>query len=247
MVMSRHHIALAFWLPFWLPFWLALWAGALAGCTVLSPPPMIPAHEAAQPLPEGSVSVTLIGALGGGVFLDDSLGMALQIGYQSRADTAVGVNLGVGRRFDERDKPDRLQWLFPLRVFARWNPSELRPWWAVTFGVGGGYGDSGLSYLTFDGGVGVSTGTGTFDGYAQATGALSIPLSGPPVDDREVRTTIYGGLSLGVIANSDGAFGGSMDLTVMDGLSRADHGVLALVSSAMAYRRPGNTTEETVE
>jgi hypothetical protein len=70
---------------------------ALAGCSVVAPPPLVVAHAPAQPNPEGTLVVSLVGGLAGGIFVDDGLGAELRAGYQLTDRLELGAGLGVGR------------------------------------------------------------------------------------------------------------------------------------------------------
>jgi hypothetical protein len=72
-------------------------ATLLHACNVVAPPPIVAAHSLAQPNPEGTTTVSLVAGLGGGIFIEDGLGVELRVAHQISDRVELGAGLTVGR------------------------------------------------------------------------------------------------------------------------------------------------------
>jgi len=89
---------------------------AVSGCSVITPPPVLPPHEVAQPSPEGTTTVSLVGGLGGGIWTDGGYGLELRVAHapivslarlchHDAAATRPGQVLGNPRRVGSVESP----------------------------------------------------------------------------------------------------------------------------------------------
>ncbi len=131
---------------------LVAWLIALAGCSVISPPPMMQHHDDPIPEPDGDVRVLLVLGVGGGVFVDGGIGFELRASHQAHRDVEAGGGVGMAFNLERRkaDDPTRHPRILTfLRGFGRYNPGSL-DWLALEFGLGGGFTERGLVYFTLD-------------------------------------------------------------------------------------------------
>lgn len=77
----------------------------VAGCSVVTPPPIVPAHDIAAAKPEGTTSVTMIVGFGGGVFIDGGYGFELRVTHQVSDKVEIGG--GIGLAFAGRSRASR--------------------------------------------------------------------------------------------------------------------------------------------
>jgi hypothetical protein len=75
---------------------IALVSGA--GCSVVTPPPVMPSHDLAQPLPEGTTTISLVLGYALGVWIDDGGGALLRVGHQVDERNQLGVDISIGWR-----------------------------------------------------------------------------------------------------------------------------------------------------
>jgi len=123
----------------------------------------------------GDVRVLLLVGLGGGVWIDGGLGLALRASVQATDEVEAGGELAVALNLEDDDEvttaaPEggaaagqpgnalgaegrvrRVHLLASARGFGRFNPGDWS-WLAVESGAGAGFTDTGLVYLTVDAG-----------------------------------------------------------------------------------------------
>lgn len=88
---------------------LALVLAAAPACSVVTPPPVLPAHEVAQPLAEGTTTVSLVGGIGGGLWIDSFYGLELRVARQVSPALQLGAGVGVGRNAErQRSEAEKL-------------------------------------------------------------------------------------------------------------------------------------------
>jgi hypothetical protein len=183
---------------------------ALGGCTPLIPPSLLARHDPVAPDPIGTVSLALVVGLGGEVF-GAGAGVELRALWQATSDLRLGVGLGGGMG-DPAEAKGSATRLLALRGFGRYNPGGA-DWGAVDFGLGLGGLDTGLRYLSIDGGFTGGHDFGPVEPHLAAILALSLPLvQGRPVSDVGTHglptATWYLGLAAGVNGRiDDNAFG----------------------------------------
>lgn len=217
---------------------------AAAACTPLVPPPMIPRHEGTSPVPEGTVTISVVAVAGVAGVGGRGLGLELRLAWQATEEAELGAGIGLARGvFDGKEGGSPAHTFFGMRFFGQWNPTLDHDWYALLAGVGFGYVSSGLLYVTVDGGAQVAGfGDGKAVPYLSLQGAISLPIMpGSPwdpedEDEKPMSTVFWLGGSLG------GSFGshedrGSIELTFLSGttLGTASIAVMA-VSAAGAHR-----------
>lgn len=131
-----------------------LLTGALAalslGCSVISPPPLVPQLAGTAPNTPGDVRILLTLGLGGGVWVDGGFGGELRVESQVNEWATVGGGLGGGINLERRgDKSTHPRWLYALRTWGRFNPGTL-DWLALGAGAGLSGTDRGTVALTLD-------------------------------------------------------------------------------------------------
>ncbi|MBK9030797.1 MAG: hypothetical protein IPL61_05560 [Myxococcales bacterium] len=152
---------------------LALGCLLVAGCESFTPPPLAPHVDDTVPLPRGTVMVEL-------VYTEATAGRAIELRptWQATPDVRGGVGLTLAVAHAESEDS---QWQFvgmhlrAARGFATWNPAGIR-WGTVTGGVGYGAADTGLRYLTVDGGVAAASGTRPIAGGGAVWFGASMPV-----------------------------------------------------------------------
>jgi hypothetical protein len=233
----------------WLAFLLSL-----AGCSVITPPPMAPRYAPPAPVPEGAASAMLIVGVGGGVFIDSGWGLELRGAYQVSEHVEVGAGVGFAKNMEKRARhekeaapsapSERLEHLVAARVFATWFPGEDVDWMCVTTGAGVGAGSTGLRYLTFDldwtGGYTNDARTGA--GYGSVIGSVSIPLEPGRAFNNETNLPVltwHVGASGGgwALASSDN-FTLAGQLTVLWAFAQETAGLIFLTGAAGYQHRP---------
>jgi hypothetical protein len=75
---------------------------ALTGCSVVTPPPLVAAHDLAQPKPEGTTSVTFVAGIASGAFVDTGKGFLVRIAHQVDDKVELGIDLAAGWRSGSR-------------------------------------------------------------------------------------------------------------------------------------------------
>jgi len=141
-----------------LPLLVALAALSL-GCNVISPPPLVPQLAGTAPNTPGDVRILLMVGLGGGIWVDSSVGGELRVESQVTEWATVGGGLAGGFNLerggdeatqDSRARHQHPRWLYAARTWGRFNPGAL-DWLALTAGAGFSGTDAGTVALTLDG------------------------------------------------------------------------------------------------
>jgi hypothetical protein len=166
-------------------------ASGAAACSVVTPPPIVPAHARVVPPEPGTVTISLVVGVAEGAWTPGTFGGELRVEHQRDDDTAVGVALagGVTRGRPScgddvafmaaprsRTRCEPLRWLVQIRAYAVETLDAEREHVAAVAGVGLGAAEGGLVYTTLSGGVRFATANDRFDVYAAPSLALSIPL-----------------------------------------------------------------------
>jgi hypothetical protein len=130
---------------------MAAFTAALAGCSAVSPPPVVALHEAVTQSAPGGVSVAAMGGAADGVFLAPAAGGQVTVAYQASEAVALEAAGGAGTRTDPANARggSALGMLGFGRAGARYR-SPTRDWLTLRAGLGGGGGDTGLRYATAD-------------------------------------------------------------------------------------------------
>lgn len=183
---------------------LALAFLAMAGCSVLSPPPMRMLNEPVLRAEAGEVSLAASGGGGGGLFLKSAAGGEARVSVQATREMGLEASGGAGHVVETQDVEGSPSLLAFGRLGGVYRPTRL-DWVTLRFGAGGGGADTGLTYGTTD--VGVSFGY-TFLRRVRPYGGVSLALSVPiqpgpeigPADDtpRRPSATLWVGGSLGL-------------------------------------------------
>ncbi len=130
-------------------------AALLMGCSVVSPPPLMPELAGTAPNTPGDMRILFVVGIGAGLWVDSAFGGELRVESQVNEWATVGGGLGGGLNLEDRgdeSKPDRHnhpRWLYGARTWGRFNPGEL-DWLAITAGAGLSGTDRGLVALTID-------------------------------------------------------------------------------------------------
>lgn len=251
--------------------WLRAICGALsvcplAACHTMAPPPLGLRHQDSTRDPVGAVHLQLEVGFGAGILaVDDGIGWALKLRWQALRDFQAGLE--VGRAYNHNHElggdptdnpgrhPHRLNW---LRLGSRYHALDDV---TVEGGVGGGFTDFGMTWLTLD--TGATGGTRfTLPGDAGHAGpyggplvAVAIPLAqGVPIrrskytlggapkhevhtqwKDATYNTTVHVGGTFGGAYRtaSDPAFGTSLEAGFLFAVSDNDVSVLLGGSQAI--------------
>jgi hypothetical protein len=75
----------------------ALASIVVAGCAVVSPPPVTAAHALSMPDAEGTTTVSLLVGLGGGLWIDSGHGVEVRLAHQLTEHNRIGVGVGLAR------------------------------------------------------------------------------------------------------------------------------------------------------
>lgn len=168
----------------------------LAGCSVLSPPPLMARHDSPRQAREGDVRVLLLVGVGGGVWTDPGFGVALRASVQATPDLEAGGDLTVAFNLDGGEESGHPQVIASVRGLTRYNPGSLG-WLALDGGVGAGFTDTGSVFLTAD--TGASFGHAFDLGVGTQDSAGEGPTGEGPADrdradrDRGGQVLVYGG------------------------------------------------------
>jgi len=167
------------------------------GCSVVSPPPLMPHLAGTAPNEPGDMRILLVAGLGAGVWLDGGFGAELRVESQVNEWATLGGGLSVAHNLDDPDPEyGHPAFLFAARTFGRFNPGEL-DWLALQAGVGITGSDKGTVAFTLDGApiLGVPFELGKSSGqsawrltpYAGPVAALSVPLrQGTPITRKQI-------------------------------------------------------------
>jgi len=228
----------------------------MAGCTVVTPPPLVPAHGISAPLEKGTTSVSLVVGIGGGVFVDDGFGFAVRVTNQVSERMELGgdltfafANPSTTRKHDQRRRElvakggfdaahggayNAPRFLLGAQLIGRYTVDGADDIVSIPFGFGGGLADTKLRFLTAYAGVRIASTSGKVDAYGQPLVGISIPVvQGPPISrGQRPATTYWLGGSIGAVADGDGALGASTDLTMLYG----DEAVLLFLSQGGTFR-----------
>jgi hypothetical protein len=176
------------------------------GCAPVSPPPLFARHAGAAAPPEGTLTVTLAGGMGG-ADLGGGLGFELRVAWQVSPGLGLGVGLGTAAGGDPGGDEDEDAMAPPTRLLAVRGFGRVgspdHEWAAATFGAGLAATTRGLVALTVDGGGVVSR---TFGDTAEPSLGLAAALSLPVRQGEGLgiaepvlpTTTVYLGGSLGL-------------------------------------------------
>jgi hypothetical protein len=137
-------------------------------------------HDDPVPEPEGTVRLQVFFGMGGGLWVDDGLGVGVRASRQVHRDVEAGgeaaVAFAFGRNQASRQEAQLPGVLYYVRGFSRTNPGGLR-WLAI---------DSGLGLVaTNRGTVGLTADAGASFGYAFRVGGTRAEPAG--------RALVYGG------------------------------------------------------
>ncbi|HEY3358328.1 MAG TPA: hypothetical protein VGQ83_34085 [Polyangia bacterium] len=205
---------------------LLILASLAFGCSVITPPPLMPRHMGAAADPVGAVSATAIGGVAGGPWVNGSAGGEGRVMVQATPRLAVGAGIGGGSDVERRDAAGPHD-LVAGRVFGRYG-LDARGHFALDFGLGAGGMDNGLRYTTADLGFLAShTFAQRLTIYGGPTVALSMPVqAGDPVEDnnelRAQRTTFAYGLTAGVGVKVIPNLVFSLELLMLDARTQRD-------------------------
>jgi len=75
---------------------------AVTGCSVVTPPPLVAAHDLAQPKPEGTTSVTFVAGISSGAFVDTGKGFMVRLAHQVDDRMELGIDVAAGWRSGSR-------------------------------------------------------------------------------------------------------------------------------------------------
>lgn len=124
-------------------------APAIAACTPVSPPPLIPMHAGTAPQAEDATTVTVVVGVAGEVLGGGGWGVALRGERQVDDGTALGAQLAIARG-DEGDAAvghAARHWLVEVRGYGRLADVE-RDWLAGLASIGVTTMDTGLVATT---------------------------------------------------------------------------------------------------
>lgn len=178
-------------------------AVALAGCSPVSPPPLVPMHAGTAPHAVDDTTVTVVLGVTGEILGGEGWGAALRVEQQVDDGTALGLQVGGGRGREGDDKPEPTHWLLELRGYGRLQ-STAHDWIAGLGSIGVTAMDTGLLASTVAIGASVSYPN---DHAVPALGVFAA-VSKPwrrgdgfgSSHDKYVGTTYWLGASAGVLA-----------------------------------------------
>lgn len=124
---------------------------ALASCSAVSPPPLVPMHGGTAPHGEDEVTITLVVGVAGELLGGDGVGVALRGERQLTDGGSIGVQLGGGRgkegeAIEEHGRAPR-HWLVEVRGYGKLTSPD-HDWVAGLASVGLTTMDTGLIATT---------------------------------------------------------------------------------------------------
>ena len=158
---------------------------------------MLVRHDTPVPDPQGATQVLLILGSGAGLWMDGFSGAELRVSSQVADEAVVGGGLAAGFNMDAPgDNPgNHARSLLSARALGRHNIAGLDQL-AAEWGVGGGFTNTGIVYLTADAGIlggndfVLSGGDGTgwrATPYGGPVFAVSVPLlEGEPIYEQKI-------------------------------------------------------------
>lgn len=175
---------------------------ALAGCSPVSPPPLVPMHAGTAPHAPDDTTVTLVVGVTGELLGGEGWGAALRVERQVDDGIALGAQLGGGRGHEGDEKPDPRHWLVELRGYGRLQ-STAHDWVAGLGSIGVTAMDTGLVASTLAVGASVSYPNEHAVPALGVFAAVSKPWRRGAgfghAHDKYVRTTYWLGASAGVL------------------------------------------------
>ncbi len=157
-------------------------ATLLCSCTVVAPPPLMMRHDDPVPEPGQTTRVLVFVGLGGGVWVNEGLGIGVRASHQVHRDVEVGGQAAVGfplkRDTERREAANIPGALYYLGAFSRTNPGSV-PWLSVDAGLGLVATSRGMVGLTMDSGASFGYGFGV--GGNKAERAARVLVYGGPV------------------------------------------------------------------
>jgi hypothetical protein len=189
----------------------------MTGCTALAPPPMVARHASPAPMPDGTLSLSLVLGFAMSGFFEFGIGAEVRAAMQVSSDVEAGVGLGFGTAdigVDPQDAslgdriPARTVRMLSLRAYTTITPLDTERV-AFTTGLGVNALSIGLVSLTLDLTSTVGYTNDALVPYGTVGLAVSIPVReglefGHPL--AQPRSGIYGLLLGGLGIPEDGHF-----------------------------------------
>ncbi len=116
---------------------IPVFAALSMGCTVVSPPPLMPHLAGTAPNTAGDMRILLMAGVGLGFGLNYAFGGELRVESQVNEWATVGGGFGGGLRLQGGDDHElnHPRWFYGARTWGRFNPGQL-DWLAITAGAG---------------------------------------------------------------------------------------------------------------